>query len=91
MTLWPSQSGLSSSGQLSEPPNGASARSASPDAWPCGDDSPARRDASELEAWWWRGLVIIDKSWFFVSIGVGAVEVEVRAEQFLWRAEKIPG
>ena len=29
-----------------------------PDAWACGDDSPSRRDASELEALWWRGLVI---------------------------------
>jgi hypothetical protein len=23
-----------------------------------GDDSPSRHDALELEAWWWRGLVI---------------------------------
>jgi len=32
-----------------------SAHLALPDAWACGDDSPSRRDALELEAWW-RGL-----------------------------------
>ena len=29
----------------------ASACSASPDVWACGEDSPSRRDALELEAW----------------------------------------
>ena len=39
----------------SEPDSGSndgSSNVASPDAWTYGDDSPSRRDALELEAWW---------------------------------------
>ena len=53
-----------------------------------GDDSPSRRDASELEAWWWRGMVIIDKSWFFVSESVQSKSV---LSKFYGALKKIPG
>ena len=39
----------------SEPDSGSndgSSNVALPDAWTYGDDSPSRRDALELEAWW---------------------------------------
>jgi hypothetical protein len=56
-----------------------------PDAWACGDDSPSRRDASELEALWWRGLVI--------CVGVGSREVgcDVCLSKFSGALQKILG
>jgi hypothetical protein len=60
----------------------------SPDAWACGDDSPSRRNASELEAWW-RGLDIY-VSWSWESGGLRSESDQSRAsfEQVFWRAAK---
>ena len=54
----------------------ASARSASPNAWACGDDSPSRRDALELEEWW-RGLEINE-----LELGVGRSQIRIRSSKF---------
>ena len=58
----------------------------SPDAWPCGVAlmlTPSRRDAAELEAWWWRGLVIYEFEW---EVGRSQIEVEGNCFYLLLRA-----